>query len=129
MTSGIYNDPHITIRVSKETLGELQKDANRLGQTISGLIRVILERYTASRREHGDRLVWPPRFAHFAPSAEPWDDRLGPACPPGTSHCEESNPARPTPGRRSGTVAGGSRHAGRRTGKTEKPHRHAHKEG
>lgn len=91
----IFKDEQFNVRISHAAMKELKSLAQKMGMSSAALTRLLIERFCAARREHGDRLVWPPRFAHFAPSAEPWDDALPSRCPDG-KHCgeRETNPTR-----------------------------------
>lgn len=52
---------------SKKALGEI---AEKLKIPPGLIVATLVEQYIDARKEHGDRLIWPPRFTYYEPEAK-----------------------------------------------------------
>lgn len=62
---GKLKDYSLHVRLPGDIEDPVSSVAGEMGTTPSGLARVLLERFIEARREHGDRIPWPPRFQYY----------------------------------------------------------------
>jgi hypothetical protein len=86
---------HVGVRLPTEVKEQTESVAKKLGQSVGGLARILLESFVAAHSAHAGHLPWPPKFQHY--SAAPVE-KAGPEagdCPDIPLYLRGSRNARP----------------------------------
>ena len=60
----------LSVRVSEDLKNELEAVAEDMDLTSATLIHSMIKRFVKDHKEHGDRLMWPPRFTYYEAEAK-----------------------------------------------------------
>lgn len=58
-------DAALSFRIPRPLKEAVEDEAARLGMPTAQMVETPLRQYTAARKTHGRRMVWPPEFLHF----------------------------------------------------------------